>query len=141
MAGWRMGMMAGSEAVLNEVVKFKTNMDSGMFLPLQQAAVAALALGNDWFQQNNAIYRERREVAWQIMDKLGCAYSKDAVGMFIWGRIPSPWKDAMELSDHCLYQNRVFLTPGNIFGSQGNGYIRLSLCSSVSVLQQALERL
>jgi aspartate/methionine/tyrosine aminotransferase len=141
MAGWRMGMLAGRADRLDEVARFKTNMDSGMFLPVQQAAAAALRLGPDWFASLNAVYEARRRWAWEIMEAIGCVYERHAVGMFVWAKIPANWPDGMALSDRLLREARVFITPGSIFGSQGDGHIRLSLCSSEAVLQEALARI
>lgn len=140
MAGWRMGMLAGNSERLNEIAKFKTNMDSGMFLPVQQAAITALSLDKEWYQELNHVYRERRKLAWEIMDFLGCRYRKDSVGMFVWGEVPAG-HTASSMSDQYLYGASVFLTPGHIFGSEGNDYIRLSLCSSMPMLAEALERM
>ncbi|MDQ6815718.1 MAG: aminotransferase class I/II-fold pyridoxal phosphate-dependent enzyme, partial [Bacteroidota bacterium] len=124
MAGWRVGMMIGAAQRIDEVLKFKSNMDSGMFLPVQLAAATALALGKDWYSQLNAIYSERRQLVYQILDVFDCCYDKSQVGMFVWAKIPVTYKDGYELSDEVLYNRKVFITPGGIFGSNGNGYIR-----------------
>ncbi len=141
MAGWRMGMLAGSQERLNEIAKFKTNMDSGMFLPVQKAAIAALQLDEEWFTHINAQYAERRKWAWRLMDILEASYDPNTVGMFVWGKIPQHWKSAEELTEKVLHKNRVFLTPGHIFGSQGERYIRISLCSPVELLKEAFNRI
>ncbi len=140
LAGWRVGMLVGRADWLTEVLRFKSNMDSGMFLGTQQAAVAALALGNDWFQELNATYRARRELVVALLRALGCAPAPGQVGLFIWAAVPPPYADGYALSDAVLAEARVFLTPGGIFGSNGNGYLRASLCQPESVLREALAR-
>ncbi|MCB0600025.1 MAG: aminotransferase class I/II-fold pyridoxal phosphate-dependent enzyme [Saprospiraceae bacterium] len=141
MAGWRQGVMAGSPAILSDVLRFKSNMDSGMFAPSQSAAAQALSLGQDWFDHLNKVYREREERVYALMDALECSYDPDSVGMFVWGKVPDHVRDGYELSDQILYGNDVFITPGGIFGSQGDRYIRISLCAPVSTFDTALERL
>ncbi|WP_420460631.1 pyridoxal phosphate-dependent aminotransferase [Neolewinella sp.] len=140
MAGWRVGVLAGAAAYLQTVLRFKSNMDSGMFLPVQQAATVALGLGQDWYDRLNATYRKRRTVALQIMDVLDCSYSHNQVGLFVWAKTP-PGTDGYRTCDRALYDYDVFITPGGIFGSAGDNYVRISLCSPVEVLQQALIRL
>jgi aspartate/methionine/tyrosine aminotransferase len=141
MAGWRVGMMAGAKERIDEVLRFKSNMDSGMFLPVQLAAAKALSLGKDWYEQLNEIYAERRKYVFQLLDKLNCYYDKGQAGMFVWAKIGPGYKDGFQLSDDVLYNKNVFLTPGGIFGSNGNGYIRVSLCAKAEVLKEALERI
>ncbi len=141
MAGWRVGMMVGAKERIDEVLRFKSNMDSGMFLPVQLAAAKALSLGKNWYQQLNAVYAERREFVFQILGSLNCTYDKRQAGMFIWAKIASGYKDGYQLSDDVLYNKNVFLTPGGIFGSNGNGYVRVSLCAKKEVLKEALERI
>ncbi len=141
MAGWRIGMLCGSEQHINEVLRFKSNMDSGMFLPLQLAAAKALTLGKDWHDSVNAIYRERREKVFELLDLLGCAYSREQVGMFVWAKIPAQYKNGYELSDEVLYNSNVFITPGGIFGSAGEKYIRVSLCTTVANFEEAIQRI
>ncbi|SHM13763.1 Aspartate/methionine/tyrosine aminotransferase [Chitinophaga jiangningensis] len=141
MAGWRVGMLVGKAEFLNEVLRFKSNMDSGMFQPLQMAAVKALELGKDWYDSLNAIYRARREKVFQLLDMLHCEYDKNQVGMFVWAKIPATSQSGYELSDKVLYDARVFITPGGIFGSNGNGYIRVSLCQDVKVFDEAISRI
>lgn len=140
MAGWRVGVLAGAAAYLKTVLRFKSNMDSGMFLPVQQAATVALGLGREWYDRLNATYRDRRELAYAIMDTLGCTYSRDQVGLFVWARVPAD-ADGYRTCDRALYQHDVFITPGGIFGSAGEDYVRISLCSPAGILQQALQRL
>jgi len=140
MAGWRVGMMVGAAERINEVLRFKSNMDSGMFLPVQLAAAKALSLGKDWYNDLNSVYKERRELVYQLLDKLNCHYDKSQEGLFIWAKIPAQYKDGYELSDEVLYNRNVFITPGGIFGSNGNNYVRISLCAKKEVLEEALER-
>jgi aspartate/methionine/tyrosine aminotransferase len=141
MAGWRVGMMVGAADRINEVLRFKIKMDSGMFLPVQLAAAKALSLGKDWYSQLNEVYKERRELVYQLLDKLNCQFDKSQVGLFIWAKIPGNFKDGYELSDEVLYGKNVFITPGGIFGSNGNGYVRISLCAKTEVLEEALKRI
>jgi len=141
MAGWRIGMLCGSKERIEEVLRFKSNMDSGMFMPLQMAAVKALSLGADWYNHINSIYSERREKVYRILDILGCRYQLNQVGLFVWAKIPDHYQDAYALSDEILYGSNVFLTPGGIFGSQGNRYIRISLCGDLSRFEQAITRI
>ena len=141
MAGWRVGMLCGAKERIEEVLRFKSNMDSGMFLPVQLAAAKALTLGKDWHDSVNAVYKERREKVFQLLDLLQCKYSKDQAGMFVWARIPSKNKNGFELSDDVLYKSNVFITPGGIFGSAGEKYIRVSLCSPVDKFEEAIKRI
>jgi aspartate/methionine/tyrosine aminotransferase len=141
MAGWRVGMLSGAKERIDEVLRFKSNMDSGMFLPLQLAAAKALSLGKDWYDGVNKIYRERREKVFELLDLLSCAYSKDQVGMFVWAKIPAKYKTGYELSDEVLYNSNVFITPGGIFGNAGDGYIRVSLCAPVTRFEEAIARI
>ncbi|RZK21981.1 MAG: aminotransferase class I/II-fold pyridoxal phosphate-dependent enzyme [Hymenobacter sp.] len=141
LAGWRVGMLVGRADWLTEVLRFKSNMDSGMFLGIQQAAIAALALGPDWFAELNDTYRARREVVRELLATLGCVAAPGQTGLFVWAKVPAPYADGYALSDAALAEARVFLTPGGIFGSNGNGYIRASLCQPESVLREALERI
>ena len=140
MAGWRVGLLAGRADVLADVLRFKSNMDSGMFLPVQQAAVAALALGGDWFAELNDTYRARRALVLELLQALGCDPAPGQTGLFIWAAVPAGVADGYALSDAVLAEARVFLTPGGIFGSNGNGYIRASLCQPEVRLQEALAR-
>lgn len=141
MAGWRIGMLAGDEAYLSTILRFKSNMDSGMFRPLQLAAVKALAQPAYWYQSVNAIYRSRREKVYELLDLLDCQYDKDQVGMFVWARIPQAYRSGFELSDEVLYKAHVFITPGGIFGSQGDAYIRVSLCSESAIFEEAIRKI
>lgn len=141
MAGWRVGMLATSEQRINEILRFKSNMDSGMFLPLQLAAAKALSLDKSWYSQLNKEYAARREKVYAIMDILQCDYDTNQVGLFVWARIPNNYKDAYQLSDKVLYEAKVFITPGGIFGSAGEQFIRISLCANKETLDKALERI
>ncbi|MEM7573920.1 MAG: aminotransferase class I/II-fold pyridoxal phosphate-dependent enzyme [Bacteroidota bacterium] len=140
MAGWRIGMLAGAAEYLQTVLRFKSNMDSGKFLGLQLAAVEALQLGPEWYQQLNTTYRQRREIARQIMQRLDCDFRQDQVGLFIWAKVPQG-KTGYELSDELLYDKQLFITPGGIFGNQGENYLRISLCSNQEQLLAALGRI
>ena len=139
MAGWRVGMLVGEADVLKELLKVKSQMDSGMFRGIQEAAVAALNAGPEWSEALNAEYRRRREVACRIMDLLGCRYDAAAGGLYVWGRVPSG--EAVDWSDKILYEAGVFLTPGFIFGSNGAHHLRISLCANVPTLEKALEKI
>lgn len=138
MAGWRVGMICAAKERVDEILTFKSNMDSGMFLPLQLAAATALGLGKDWYDSVNAVYRQRREKVFELLDVLNCSYSKDQAGMFVWAKVPADVKDGYELSDRILYNHNVFITPGGIFGTAGNGYIRVSLCGSIEKFEAAI---
>ena len=141
MAGWRVGMLCGAKERIDEVLRFKSNMDSGMFLPVQLAAAKALGLGKEWYEEVNKVYRSRREKVFQLLDLLQCEYSKAQAGMFVWAKIPSKFKTGYELSDEVLYKSNVFITPGGIFGNAGDGYIRVSLCADVEKFEEALKRI
>lgn len=141
MAGWRVGMIGGKAEFINNILRFKSNMDSGMFLPLQQAAAIALEEDKNWYAQQNDIYQERRSYIWQIMDLLGAKYQKEQVGMFVWAKVPDEVETVEAWMDKVLYNARVFITPGFIFGTNGGRYIRASLCSKVEVLKEALARI
>ena len=141
MAGWRVGMLIAAEERINEILRFKSNMDSGMFLPVQLAAAKALSLDQTWYESVNKIYQARREKVFELLDVLNCVYSKKQVGMFVWAKIPSQYKDGYALSDKVLYDANVFITPGGIFGSAGNGYIRVSLCGSIEKFSEAIKRI
>jgi aspartate/methionine/tyrosine aminotransferase len=141
MAGWRIGVLAGKEAFIQEVLRFKSNMDSGMFLPMQLAAARALQLDDQWYRELNTIYTGRRRKVYELMDQLGCSYQKGQSGMFVWARVPEGYADGFALSDEVLYKAKVFITPGGIFGSNGTDYVRVSLCRSEEVFEQATRRI
>jgi aspartate/methionine/tyrosine aminotransferase len=140
MAGWRVGVLCAAKERIDEVLRFKSNMDSGMFLPVQLAAAKALSLGKDWYDSVNKVYRERRAKVYELLDTLKCTYSKDQVGLFMWAGIPGNYKDGYALSDDVLYNSNVFITPGGIFGSAGEKYIRISLCGSIEKFEEAIKR-
>ncbi|MDX6747423.1 aminotransferase class I/II-fold pyridoxal phosphate-dependent enzyme [Polaribacter sp. PL03] len=140
MAGWRVGMVLGNATYINEILKVKSNMDSGMFYGIQKGAIEALQLSDDWFLAQNKIYEERRNLIWQLADKLDAVYSKNSTGLFVWAKIPEG-KKSEEVTDAVLYDNDIFITPGTIFGSQGEGYIRFSLCVTTDVIKEAISRL
>jgi aspartate/methionine/tyrosine aminotransferase len=140
MAGWRVGMLLGAKQRIDEVLRFKSNMDSGMFLPVQLAAAKALSLGKDWYESVNAVYRKRREKVFELLDLLKCDYSKNQVGMFVWAKIPTKYKNGFELSDDVLYNANVFITPGGIFGSAGENYVRVSLCTPEEKFIESIKR-
>ena len=141
MAGWRVGVLAGKKEWINIVLRFKSNMDSGMFKPLQLAAVKALELKQDWYDDLNSIYKKRQEKVFGIMDALNCKYDKNQKGMFVWAKIPSTCKSSYELADKILYDKNVFITPGGIFGSNGDQFLRISLCSKLEILNEAILRI
>ena len=141
MAGWRIGMLCGAKERIDEVLRFKSNMDSGMFLPVQLAAAKALSLGADWYESVNAVYRKRREKAYELLDLVDCVYDKGQAGMFVWARIPDRYTDSYILSDEVLQGANVFITPGGIFGTGGDRFIRISLCCPEEKIQEAIERI
>jgi len=141
MAGWRVGVMSGAKEYIDTVMRFKSNMDSGMYRPIQEAAVAALGMDQSWFEGINEIYKTRRKIVYKIMDAIKCVYDKNAVGLFVWGKIPKGWQDCGELVDMLLYERKVFITPGFIFGAGGDFYVRISLCANEEILNKALERI
>jgi aspartate/methionine/tyrosine aminotransferase len=140
MAGWRVGMVLGNEQYLNQILKVKSNMDSGMFYGIQKGAIAALKLSDDWFLTQNKIYKERRDLVWQLADRLNCSYDKHATGLFVWAKIPEGIKSEA-MTDSILYDKDIFITPGTIFGSQGEGYIRFSLCVTSAIIKEAIARI
>ena len=140
MAGWRVGMVLGNEDFITEILKVKSNMDSGMFYGIQKGAIQALQLSDAWFVEQNKIYEARRALVWQLADKLDAVYDKNATGLFVWAKIPEG-KKSEAVTDAVLYDNDIFITPGTIFGSQGEGYIRFSLCVTEAVIKEAISRL
>jgi LL-diaminopimelate aminotransferase len=141
MAGWRVGMLCGAKERIEEVLRFKSNMDSGMFLPVQLAAAKALALGKEWHDEVNTVYQTRREKVFELLDLLGCEYAKGQAGLFVWAKIPEKYKDGYALSDEVLHKANVFITPGGIFGNAGEKFIRVSLCATVEKIEEANERI
>ena len=140
MAGWRVGMLLGATPILEEVLKVKTQMDSGMFYGIQQGAIAALKVSSGWFENMNEIYQKRRKLIWQIVEALDCTFDKNTSGMFVWAKIPAG-KKAENIVDDLLYKHHIFIAPGTIFGSKGEGYIRFSLCVPEEKIKEALDRL
>jgi aspartate/methionine/tyrosine aminotransferase len=140
MAGWRVGTLVGAKQRIDEVLRFKSNMDSGMFLPLQLAAARALSLGKDWYDSVNAVYRARRMRVFELLELLQCDFSRDQAGLFVWAKIPAGYKDGYALSDRVLHEARVFITPGGIFGPAGKGYVRVSLCSTEEKINESIDR-
>jgi len=141
MAGWRIGWVAGRKEYIEAVLKVKSNMDSGMFLGLQHAAVEALKNGKEWFTSLNAVYADRKRVAMQLLDLLGCTYSTKQSGLFVWAKAPDPIQDVEKWIDEILYGTKVFITPGFIFGEAGRRYIRISLCCTTTMLTEAVQRI
>ncbi|MEK7253450.1 MAG: aminotransferase class I/II-fold pyridoxal phosphate-dependent enzyme [Bacteroidota bacterium] len=141
MAGWRMGVLAGAAERLEEVLRFKSNMDSGTFLPVQMATVAALEAGGEWFEHIRQTYRRRRQIAAELLEMLDCTWQPGQAGLFLWAKIPAGYADSFAFSDRWLALAHVFLTPGGIFGSQGDGYVRISLCSPDEDFDEAKNRI
>jgi len=141
MAGWRVGMVLGHKKYIDSILQAKSNVDSGMFLPIQHAAVKALELDQNWHDERNEIYQHRRKVANRVLEMIGCSIAKNQVGMFIWAKVPPGILDTHELIDDLLHNAHVFITPGEVFGSNGLRYIRLSLCSDKETFEKALERI
>jgi len=142
MPGWRIGLVASNPQFIQWILKVLSNIESGIFKPMQMATVAALNNSDEWHRKNNIeVYSNRRQYAQAIMDELGCKYDKNQVGMFLWGKIPEKYKGSEELADKILYDANVFFTPGFIFGSKGERYIRISLCCNEDMLKEALQRI
>ncbi|NCO64466.1 MAG: aminotransferase class I/II-fold pyridoxal phosphate-dependent enzyme [Flavobacteriales bacterium] len=140
MAGWRVGMVVGNSEHISNILKVKSNMDSGMFYGIQKGAIEALKCSNMWFSALNSVYKQRRNLVWQLANALNCTYDREATGLFVWAKLPAHLKSE-EFIDKVLKNNHIFLTPGTIFGSKGEGYIRFSLCASTEVLEEAITRL
>ena len=141
MAGWRVGMLSGKSESIQAVLKVKSNMDSGMFFGIQQGAIAALKADNVWFESLNKIYSKRRKLVEQLATKLGAVYDPKSVGLFVWAKLTSGAVDAETFIDKILQEQHIFITPGTIFGSQGEGYIRFSLCVSEATVEEAIKRI
>lgn len=142
MPGWRMGLLASNAEFVEWIIKVKSNVDSGQFKPMQMAAIAALNNTNEWHNKMNIeLYRQRRVVAEEIMSELKCEFDEKQVGLFLWGKIPETYKDSSQLADKALYESKVFITPGFIFGNKGKRYIRISLCANEVTLKEALARI
>jgi len=141
MSGWRVGLMAGSSSAIQSVLNIRSHVDSGLFYPIQQAAIKALNSSEEWISELNMAYEKRRNIVYQILDKLGCKYSNNQSGMFVWTSIPYKYKNADEFSDWLLKKHHIFVTPGSVLGNQGKEFIRVSLCANEEILNQAFERL
>ncbi|WP_181306543.1 pyridoxal phosphate-dependent aminotransferase [Rufibacter sp. XAAS-G3-1] len=141
MAGWRVGMVLGRQDYLQCVLRVKSNLDSGMFLPVQHAAIQALSNPDAWHEARNKVYAQRRQKVYELLELLGCSYQKNAVGMFVWARVPDQVTDVEAYLDEILYEAGVFLTPGKIFGTQGERYLRISLCLPQTKIEEATNRI
>ncbi len=141
MAGWRVGALVGRADYLSDVLRFKSNMDSGMFLPVQVAAVEALQADAAWYANLNKLYAERQQKAFELLELLDCAFDRQQQGMFVWAKTPPQYPTGFALSDKILYDANVFITPGGIFGSAGEGYVRVSLCAKLDVFEAAIARI
>ena len=141
MPGWRIGMLASNPTFIQWILKVKSNIDSGQFRPMMKAAVKALEQGKEWYDEVNKTYAKRRLIAEEIMNTLGCHFDKTQSGLFLWGRIPDNEESSEALADRILYNASVFITPGFIFGSNGNRYVRISLCAKEEKMQEALQRI
>ena len=141
MAGWRVGMVVGSKNNIDTILRVKSNIDSGMYYAIQKGAIEALCLNSSWYKSMNKIYRKRREIVYKICDKLKLKYDKNSSGMFVWAKIKSSDITSMQFVDNLLYNKEIFITPGSIFGTNGEGYVRLSLCLSKEKLNEALNKL
>ena len=138
--GWRVGMLCGKSEWVEAALKVKSNMDSGMFLGLQKGAIAALSLEKGWFDRQNEIYATRRKLVWTLADQLGLTYDREAAGLFVWCKMPEG-ASAEELVDQLLYEKNIFITPGKIFGTEGNTYVRISLCLQEFKILEAINRI
>ena len=139
MAGWRVGMLSGAARHIENVIKVKSNMDSGMFYGVQKGAIEALKSSKQWFKELNAIYEKRRQLVWQLATQLGCDFDKKTSGMFVWAKLPQGI-DSEQFIDELLCKKNIFTAPGTIFGSNGNGYVRFSLCASEESINEAIKR-
>jgi aspartate/methionine/tyrosine aminotransferase len=140
MAGWRLGMVVGHEDHINNILKIKSNMDSGMFLPVQKAAIEALRTGQEWYDNLNKIYALRQRMTYELLDGLACSTREDQTGMFLWSGIPDAFADSNEFSDYCLHRYGIFITPGLVFGKNGSRHIRASLCINEARINEAIKR-
>lgn len=141
MAGWRVGMLVGAKERIDDILRFKSNMDSGMFLPVQLAAAKALELNEDWYEKVNKVYKARREKIYELLKLLHCSFDENQAGLFVWASVASNYKDGYELSDKVLHESNVFITPGGIFGSAGDKYVRVSLCTTEEKMEEAIQRI
>jgi aspartate/methionine/tyrosine aminotransferase len=141
MAGWRVGMVLGNPQNINAVLKVKSNMDSGMFFGIQKGAIAALQAKADWFRQLNEVYTKRRELVFQLADLLKAEYDPNSSGLFVWAKLRDSSKTSADFIEEILQKHYVFITPGSIFGSRGEGYIRFSLCVEAKKISEAITRI
>ena len=141
MSGWRVGMLVGSSKNIEKVLKVKSNMDSGMFYGIQKGAISALNLDSSWFEDLNKIYSERRKLIWKLAEKLNCSFDKNSKGLFVWAKLPDKIKSSEKFIDKILNENKIFIAPGTIFGSNGEGYIRFSLCVDEYKIEEAINRI
>lgn len=139
MAGWRVGMLSGAAHHITNVIKVKSNMDSGMFYGVQKGAIAALNSSKTWFEHLNTIYTKRRALVWQLAAQLDCIFDKNTAGMFVWAKLPNG-RDAEQFIDTLLIEKNIFIAPGTIFGSNGAGYVRFSLCAPEESIKEAINR-
>lgn len=140
MSGWRVGMVLGNPKLIDAVLKVKSNMDSGMFYGIQKGAIEALKLDKSWFEEQNLIYKKRRDLVFKLADILNCTYNKNCVGLFVWAKLPERISKSEEFVNQLLYEKDLFITPGTIFGTNGEGYIRFSLCVAEEKIKEVLER-
>lgn len=140
MAGWRVGMVLGNPEFITQILKVKSNMDSGMFYGIQKGAIEALKCSDFWFASLNSVYQQRRELVWELATKLKCVFDKDAVGMFVWAQIPL-FENSEDFVDKLLKKYNIFVAPGTVFGSQGEGYIRFSLCADEDAIKECIARI
>jgi aspartate/methionine/tyrosine aminotransferase len=140
MAGWRVGMVSGSEKLIEAILKVKSNMDSGMFYGIQKGAVEALKLGKNWFEKQNQVYLKRRTLIYELVEKLGCNCDKESVGMFVWAKIPDTEESSEIFVDKILRENDLFIVPGTVFGTNGERYIRFSLCINEEKIKEVINR-
>lgn len=141
MAGWRIGFVLAHKDRINEIMRFKSNMDSGMFLPVQLAAARALSLGKDWYEEVNRVYEQRRNSVYNLLDAVGAVYQENSPGLFVWAKVPAHYLSGYQMSDEILDKANVFITPGGIFGNEGVNYIRVSLCVTEARINDAIERI
>ena len=141
MSGWRIGMVSGKSEFIDAILKVKSNMDSGMFYGIQKGAIEALKCGKEWFDTQSEIYEKRRNLIFELAEKLNCTFDKNSVGMFVWAKLPAGIKSSEEFIDSILIEKNIFITPGTIFGSNGEGYIRFSLCITEEKIREAILRL
>ncbi len=141
MAGWRVGLVAGHEQNIKYILQVKSNFDSGMFKPIQDAATKALQLEASWYEGLNEVYKKRRVLVWEMLDLLGCNYRKDTAGLFVWAKVPEVFSGGEEFSDYLLHEKEIFAAPGSVFGNNGENYIRFSLCAPEEELEKAMIRI